>query len=340
MLVDRATIRVKAGAGGDGIVSFRREAFVPKGGPDGGNGGQGGSVHVVADPQLHTLLDFRFKPNYTADSGRPGGPSRSTGRNGKDLRIRVPVGTRLFENEKLLVDLNRPEQQFCVAQGGRGGRGNASFATPTNRTPRKCTPGRVGGERELLLELKLMADVGLVGLPNAGKSTLLSVLTAARPKIASYPFTTLQPNLGIVRPAEFASFVLADIPGLIEGASGGKGLGHEFLRHIERTRVLVYLVDCTSETPEADIQVLKSELAQWNPDLPNRPSLIVLSKTDLLSGEPVPEGPWTMAVSSATHAGTDELAQEMWRMLQDAPEPTSFRAPGPLPSASQTEREE
>ena len=309
------------------MVSFRREAYVPQGGPDGGDGGSGGSIYLEADTQLQTLLDFHFKSRFKAERGRHGSGSRSTGRSGEDTIIKVPVGTRIYTDGELLADLTDPEQRVCVAKGGRGGKGNHNFATPTNQAPRKATPGTPGEERTLLLELKLMADVGLVGLPNAGKSTLLSVLTAARPKIAPYPFTTLHPNLGIVRPNEYSTFVLADIPGLIEGASEGKGLGYEFLRHIERTKVLVYLVDAMSEHPKDDLKVLKNELKQWNPDLVNRPALIVLSRCDLLDGKKPPKGPWKFLISSATGEGLDELVQELWQMLQTAPAPETFRAP-------------
>lgn len=331
MFLDKAKLKVRSGDGGPGVVSFRREAFIPKGGPDGGNGGKGGSVYAVADPQLHTLLDFKFKPKFAAENGQPGGGSRSTGRSGKDIIVKVPLGTRLFEGDQLIVDLNKEDEKFCLAKGGNGGRGNVGFSTPSNRAPRKCTPGGYGVEREFHLELKLMADVGLVGLPNAGKSTLLSVLTAARPKVAPYPFTTLHPNLGIVRPQEYTAFVMADIPGLIEGASDGKGLGYEFLRHVERTRVLVYLIDCTSETKLEDLEVLKKELEQWNPDLLKRPSIITLSKIDLLEEETIPEGPWSRAISSATQTGTEELIKELWDLLQEAPHPQIFRAPNSSP---------
>lgn len=326
MFIDRARIRVKAGDGGNGIVSFRREAFIPRGGPDGGNGGDGGSILLEADPHMHTLLDFHYRTEYKADRGAHGEGARRSGRKGADLVIRIPLGTRVFESSTLVVDFIEPHQRFVVAEGGRGGRGNSEFATSTNQAPRKSTPGKPGVERELLLELKLMADVGLVGHPNAGKSTLLSVLTSARPKIAPYPFTTLHPNLGIVRPTEFTSFVLADIPGLIDGAAEGKGLGYEFLRHIERTRVLVYLLDASSEDPKNDLRILKKELKKWNPDLVKRPSLIVLSKCDLLT-EPPAKGPWKLRISSATGEGLETLVQKVWKMLQDAPLPSVFRAP-------------
>jgi GTPase len=326
VFIDRAKIRVKAGDGGNGVVSFRRESYVPRGGPDGGNGGVGGSIILEADPHLHTLLDFHYLTHFRAPRGAHGGGARRSGRNGDDLLVRVPLGTRVYEGQELLVDLVQPQQRFTAAEGGRGGRGNSEFATSTNRAPRKATTGKPGQERELLLELKLMADVGLVGLPNAGKSTLLSVLTSARPKIAPYPFTTLHPNLGIVRPTEFTSFVLADIPGLIDGAAEGKGLGFEFLRHIERTRVLVYMLDASSRQPREDLKVLKRELKKWNPDLVKRPALVVLSKCDLLEDTP-PKGPWKLRISSATGEGLDKLVETVWNMLQEAPLPEVFREP-------------
>ncbi|MBU0508975.1 GTPase ObgE [bacterium] len=327
MFADRVKIRVKSGDGGNGVVSFRREAFVPRGGPDGGNGGYGGSVILEADSQLHTLLDFHHRSRFAAERGRHGSGGKCSGRNGADCVVKAPVGTRVYEGETLLVDLIESGQREVVAEGGRGGLGNAAFATPRNRAPRKATTGQPGEEHVLWLELKLMADVGLVGLPNAGKSTLLAALTAARPKIAPYPFTTLQPNLGIVRPTEFTSFVLADIPGLIEGASEGKGLGFEFLRHIERTRVLVFMVDVTSENPGRDLRALKAELKAWNADLLQRPSMVVLSKCDLAEERKRLRKPWTMYVSSATGENLDRLVNRIWEMLQSAPPPTVFRPP-------------
>lgn len=336
MFVDRVKILAKGGDGGDGVVAFRREAYIPRGGPDGGNGGHGGSVIVEADGQLLTLLDFHYRSRFEAERGRHGQGAKCSGRTGKDCLIKVPVGTRIFEGDELLGDLTESGQQLVVAKGGRGGLGNAEFATPTNRAPRKATKGREGEERELWLELKLMADVGLVGLPNAGKSTLLSMLTAARPKIAAYPFTTLSPNLGIVRPTEFTSFVLADIPGLIEGASEGKGLGFEFLRHIERTLVLVFLVEATSENPGRDLRTLKSELRAWNADLLKRPSLAVLSKCDLTDDRKRLRAPWTMRISSATGEGLEELVNRLAEMLETAPAPSEFRPPShaPVPTES------
>ncbi|MCL4306012.1 GTPase ObgE [bacterium] len=332
VFVDRAKIYVRSGKGGDGRVSFLREAFRPLGGPDGGDGGAGGSVYLVADSQLHTLMDFRHQVEFKAEDGEMGGRKQCTGRDGKDIEIRLPVGTQVYTEDGLLADLSEPGQRICVAEGGRGGKGNQHFATSRNQAPRKSTPGQPAQERNLLLELRLMADVGLVGLPNAGKSTLLSVLTAARPKIAPYPFTTLSPNLGIVRPTEYSSFVLADLPGLIEGASDGRGLGYEFLRHVERTRVLLFLLDCTSSDPKAELKVLKSELKSWNPDLLKRPALIVLSKIDLLpAGEKLPKGPWKHAISSATNQGIEELIQKLWSLLETAPIPRIFREPDELP---------
>jgi GTPase len=327
VFIDRAKIYVKAGDGGSGCVAFRREAYEPRGGPDGGNGGRGGSVIFEADPQLQTLLDFHYRTQYKGERGQHGQGSRCSGRSGQDLVIKVPLGTRVYEGEQLVVDLTEPEQTFVVAEGGRGGLGNAEFATPTNRAPRKATPGQPGVERQLMLELKLMADVGLVGLPNAGKSTLLSVLTAARPKIAPYPFTTLHPNLGVVRHTEYTGFVVADIPGLIEGASDGRGLGFDFLRHIERTRVLVYLLDATTEDPKQDLKTLKAELKKWNPDLAKRPSIVVLSKSDLLEG-PAPKGPWKLKISSATGENLDALVEKLWKLLETAPKPEIFRSLG------------
>lgn len=335
MFVDRAKIYVGAGNGGDGRVSFLREAYRPLGGPDGGDGGDGGSVFLVADAQLHTLMDLRHQVEFRAEHGEMGGRKKCSGKGGKDIEIRLPVGTHVYTEEGLFADLSEAGMRICIAEGGKGGKGNYNFVTPRNQAPRKATPGKPGVERNLLLELRLMADVGLVGLPNAGKSTLLSVLTAARPKIAAYPFTTLSPNLGIVRPTEYSSFVLADLPGLIEGASQGKGLGFEFLRHVERTRVLLFLLDCTSADIKADLKVLKAELKRWNPDLLKRPSLIVLSKTDMLpEGTPLPKGPWKHTISSATYAGIEELIEKLWKLLETAPLPQIFREPDELPEGT------
>ncbi len=317
MFIDRVKVRVVAGDGGDGVVSFRREKFVPKGGPDGGDGGDGGSVMLRVDPQLNTLLDLRYRHIVRAGRGGNGGGKRKTGRNGDDVEIRVPPGTLVYDDGsgELLTDLTGDRQVQVVAGGGRCGRGNTRFATSTNRTPRKATKGKPGEERKLRLELKLIADVGLVGLPNAGKSTLLSRVSAARPEIAEYPFTTLTPHLGIVRVGEWESFVMADIPGLIEGASEGKGLGHRFLRHIERTRVLTVLVESIDPEPERTLDGLLTELEAFNPSLPGRPRLVVRTKSDL--GGDRWEGE-DLRISAVTGEGIDDLVHQLSRMVRDA----------------------
>src|SRR5437588_8901628 len=274
MFIDQATIRIKAGDGGNGCLAFRREKFVPRGGPSGGDGGQGGSIFIVASPHTNTLISYRFHPEFSADRGRHGQGSNRTGHAGADLELAVPIGTLVYEKTgdpaepvRLLADLAEVGQRVLVARGGRGGLGNAHFATSTNRAPRKVQPGEPGEEKDIRLELKLLADVGLVGFPNAGKSTLIARISAARPKIADYPFTTLTPNLGVVGLSGDRSFVLADIPGLIEGASDGHGLGHRFLRHVERTRVLVHLVELAQEEgrdPERDFDVIDRELERFD----------------------------------------------------------------------------
>ncbi len=284
MFVDEARILVAGGEGGNGILSFRREKFVPRGGPDGGDGGHGGSVVLVADPELNTLLPFRYKSRFAAERGRHGQGANKAGRSGRDLEISVPVGTVVTDEDgvAVLCDLSRPGQRFMVAQGGRGGRGNARFATSTNRAPRRHEPGGAGEARTVRLELKLLADVGLVGLPNAGKSTLVSRISAARPKIADYPFTTLAPVLGVVSVGDDRSFVVADLPGLIEGAHRGAGLGHRFLRHVERCRLLLHLVDPSvpGRDPVADIRVVDRELRRYSSDLARRPRILVVTKGD------------------------------------------------------------
>jgi len=326
MFIDQAKISVMAGNGGHGVVSFRREKYVPKGGPDGGDGGKGGDVIIQTDPNLHTLLDFRYRRRFKAQSGKHGQGANKTGRSGENLIIRVPKGTLIKEldTEEVLADLVEDNQQVIVARGGKGGRGNARFATSTNQTPRNAESGEEGESRQILLELKLIADVGLVGLPNAGKSTLLSRLTAARPKIADYPYTTLSPNLGIVRYKEQLSFVIADIPGLIEGAHNGKGLGLDFLRHIERTKVLAFLIEYTSPDIFQDYQVLRNELNRYNPELLKRPSLIVLTKIDLeMDDEPIvleqvnQLGIPLLKISALTGTGLDELKNRLWELIQD-----------------------
>ncbi len=320
MFVDRVHIRVRAGDGGNGVVSFRREAFVPKGGPDGGDGGRGGSVIFRVDPQLGTLLDLRYSPEIRAGNGRHGSGAKKTGKSGKDVVIRIPPGTVILEesSRKVLGDLTESGQELIVAKGGAGGRGNAHFATPTMRAPRKATPGKPGRELELRLELKLIADVGLVGMPNAGKSTLLSVVSAARPEIAEYPFTTLTPHLGIVRAGEMDSFVMADIPGLIEGAAEGKGLGHQFLRHIERTRVLCILIDTLDSAPGDTLETLLAELERYNADLPSRPRLVVRTKTDL-GGESFSFE--DLAISAAANDNVGELVNRLAEMVRGSREP-------------------
>lgn len=279
--IDEAAIYVKSGDGGEGHVSFRREKGVPKGGPDGGNGGKGGSIVFVANPNMNSLLDFRYSRQYIADDGRRGEKYRCTGKDSPDIIIKVPVGTQVKDLEgNVLADLSEPNVPVVLLRGGDGGRGNAEFATPTNQTPRISEPGWPGRELDVKLELKLLADVGLVGFPNAGKSTLISVISAAKPKIADYPFTTLVPNLGIVKIAEGQSYVVADIPGLIEGAAEGKGLGVKFLKHIERTKILLFLIDSISTDIPADYETLKAELAKYNADLLDKPRIICITKTD------------------------------------------------------------
>jgi GTP-binding protein len=323
MLIDLAKIICRSGKGGDGCVSFRREKFVPKGGPDGGDGGRGGDVWLEVDPHVRTLLDYREKPQVQAQNGRAGSGNNSTGRDGEDLVVRVPRGTLIKDAEtgEPLADLVGPGERYRVARGGRGGRGNARFATPTHQAPRRADPGEPGEERTVELELKLIADVGLVGLPNAGKSTLLSRISRARPKIADYPFTTLEPNLGIVALEPERSFVVADLPGLIEGAHQGKGLGLQFLRHVERTRVLVFLVDVTSEDAAATLALLRREIAAHSATLAEKPWRLALTKTDLLPPEEhalaakragLPEA---HVVSAHSGEGVRALLEELWSLL-------------------------
>jgi len=290
MFLDRAEIEVIAGAGGNGCVSFRREKYVPFGGPDGGDGGKGGDVVFVVDPRRITLQDFRYQRTFRAERGQHGKGSGRTGYSAEDLLIPVPPGTLIHDADtgEVLEDMTRPGQRFVAARGARGGRGNQRFATSTNRAPRQFDEGKPGEERRIRLELKIIADVGLVGFPNAGKSTFLAASSQARPKIADYPFTTLSPNLGVARLDEDREVVIADIPGILEGAHEGKGLGLEFLRHIERTRVLLFLLDLTSPDPEADFEKLRHELHEYGKDLLDRPYLIVLTKADLFETAPVP----------------------------------------------------
>ena len=323
--IDEARIYVKAGDGGNGCISFRREKFIPKGGPDGGNGGRGGSVIIRSDKQLNTLLDFKYKRHYRAERGEHGRGKNQEGKSGKDEMLKVPRGTLIKEAKtgEVVADLVHHGDELVIARGGRGGKGNAEFATSTNQAPRIAQPGTKGEERELLLELKLLADVGLVGLPNAGKSTLISVISAARPKIADYPFTTLAPNLGIVSFAEGKNFTVADIPGLIEGAHLGKGLGIQFLRHIERTKVLVFLVDSTSENPKKDYGILNNELKAFDPALMKKPSIVAFTKRDIIDRNKVRvlqkmsfgKRNSVHIISAVTRTGIEELVREIWKKL-------------------------
>jgi len=320
--VDEAVILVQAGDGGRGCVSFRREKFVPKGGPDGGNGGDGGDVVLLADPSMSTLLDFKYQPRYRAENGRHGQNSDKHGACADPLIIRAPRGVEITDEETgdLLADLVEPGQSFIAGGGGSGGRGNAHYKSATNQSPRKAQPGLPGEERKLRLTLKLIADVGLVGLPNAGKSTLIARVSAARPKIADYPFTTLAPNLGVVDGGGGRSFVVADLPGLIEGASQGHGLGHQFLRHVERTRLIVHLVDCQSEDPMADLATIENELVEFDPALGERPRIIAVTKADLaadpeefapLKDEIEASGLDTFIISAVSGYGIKELVRAM-----------------------------
>ncbi|WP_094556305.1 Obg family GTPase CgtA [Synechococcus sp. 1G10] len=324
--IDQARIAVQGGRGGDGIVAFRREKYVPAGGPSGGDGGNGGTVWLEADPNLQTLLDFKYKRLFEAPEGRRGGPNRRSGASGDDLVIRVPCGTevRLQESEQLLGDLTEPGDRLRVAAGGRGGLGNAHYLSNRNRAPEKCTEGKDGEERQLQLELKLLAEVGIIGLPNAGKSTLISVLSAAKPKIADYPFTTLVPNLGVVRRPSGDGTVFADIPGLIAGAAQGAGLGHDFLRHIERTRLLVHLVDASSADVTSDLAVVEQELVAYGHGLDQRPRILALNKSELLLPDQLEAaraalaalwGGEVLLISAATNWGLDGLLAEVWKEL-------------------------
>lgn len=333
MFIDQAVIRVRAGNGGDGKVSFRREKFVPKGGPDGGDGGKGGSVIALADPNTNTLLDYRHKHEWKAMHGEPGGGADCTGADAPDVVLNLPAGTLIYDEELgvLVADLG-PGDRIVVAQGGAGGRGNDRFKTSTNQAPTHAEPGEPGQQRTLRLELKLIADLGLIGKPNAGKSTLLAATTRAAPKIADYPFTTLSPQLGIAELDAERRLVLADIPGLIEGASRGAGLGHDFLRHIERTRVLVHVLEI-EPTDGSDMvenyRMIRGELASYSTMLAEKPELIVLNKTDLLDGEEdvraavdllraglrLPRETEVFAISAAARRGTRELLEACWREL-------------------------
>ncbi len=347
MFIDEAEILVRAGRGGDGCISFRREKFVPKGGPDGGDGGDGGDVVVITDPNLHTLLHFRHETRFIAGSGRPGQGKQMSGRRGEDIVLRVPVGTVISEGGKIhraeasdetetqqeesgarstqaeiggpfLLDLTVAGQNSFLARGGRGGKGNVHFKSATRRAPRIATDGTEGEERSLRLTLKLLADVGLVGLPNVGKSTLLRRVSNAHPRVGDFPFTTLQPNLGIVQVGDYDSLVLADLPGLIEGASEGKGLGFRFLRHVERSRVLCFLIDSLSTDPQADLEVLEGELRTFSPALLQRPRVVCYSRGDLVGGAELPaltdeQGP---TFSAHTGEGIEELLRRLSELVR------------------------
>jgi GTP-binding protein len=323
MFIDHTKLRVKAGQGGSGACSFRREKHVPKGGPDGGDGGKGGSIILKVDPHLNTLIGFKYKNQYEAKHGQHGMGKKRHGKDAADLFLRVPPGTIVKHSEtgKILADLVEPGQEFIAARGGRGGKGNARYTTSTHQAPREWEVGEAGEERWLMLELKVLADAGLVGKPNAGKSTLLSRISAAHPKIADYPFTTLQPVLGIVSVNEFKSFVMADIPGLIEDAHKGKGLGIQFLQHIERTRLLLYIIDPIDDDPYRTFQILHNELEKYQLDLVQRPSFVVLTKKDVWKEDflkvaiekfqcPI------YAISAVTGEGIEQLKRQIWKELE------------------------
>jgi len=338
MFIDEARIYVKAGDGGSGCVSFRREKYIPKGGPDGGDGGRGGHIFFMAVQNLDTLIDFSGKHHWVAQNGKPGAGKNRHGADGEDLVVKVPLGTLLHDADlnMMIKDMTVPGEKICVCRGGRGGKGNKRFATATLQTPRYATPGRPGQERNLRLELKLIADVGLLGMPNAGKSTLVSRCSAARPKIANYPFTTLEPVLGIVELSDFRRFVIADIPGLIEGAHSGVGLGYEFLKHIERTCVLAHILDimpADGSDPVDNYRVLRTELAQYSEALAEKPEVIVANKTDL-----DPEGRLVrdlqermdrpiQVVSAATGQGTRQLSERLWHLVQEVKQTSPAERP-------------
>jgi len=326
--IDQAEIEVEGGTGGDGMTSFRREKYVPAGGPSGGTGGKGGSVVLVANSNLQTLLDFKFKHRFRAQDGEKGGSKNKTGANGENLVIEVPCGTLVHnvETDDLIGDLTEPEQQLNVAPGGKGGLGNRHFLSNRNRAPEQSQPGAPGAIRRIKLELKLLAEVGIIGLPNAGKSTLISTLSSAKPKVADYPFTTLIPNLGVVRKPTGDGTLFADIPGLIEGAHDGLGLGHDFLRHIERTKLLLHLVDGTAPDPIADYHTIQRELIAYGQGLPSRPQLLAINKVDALLDEEASDiasklslatGGKVFRISAVSKQGTAELLQAIWKLLDE-----------------------
>jgi GTP-binding protein len=331
MFFDEARVYVRAGDGGNGCVAFRREKYVPFGGPSGGNGGSGGNVYLVVDPQRNSLVDFKKRAHFKAPRGTHGQGKSQHGRGGKDLLLPVPPGTVVRDDEtgELLADLTEPGQRVLVATGGRGGRGNAAFTSSVHQAPRIAENGEPGEERWLRLELKLIADVGIIGMPNAGKSTLLSVVSAARPKIAAYPFTTLQPHLGVATVHSYATMVLADIPGLIEGASLGAGLGHQFLRHVERCRLLIHLLDGASDSPLADWAAINAELEAFNPRLASKPQIVALNKMDLPQAQALwpdvetamqARGQEVYAIAAVTHQGVQALMNRVFAVLQTLPD--------------------
>jgi len=334
MFIDSAKIYVKAGDGGNGIVSFHREKYISAGGPDGGDGGKGGDIILLVDESLRTLIDFKYKRKYTAEPGEHGGSSNCSGKSGKDLIIRIPPGTIIRDEKtgRIMADLIEPGKETIFAKGGRGGKGNQHFATPTRQVPSFAKSGDIGEEFNIVLELKLLADVGLVGYPNAGKSTILSSVSAATPKIADYPFTTLEPNLGVVSIETGSSFVLADIPGLIEGAHEGVGLGHEFLKHVERTKLLIHVVDVAAvegRDPLKDFEIINSELGKYNEKLADRPQVVAANKVDLPSGlqnlntftkSVEKKGYKVFPVSAATGNGMRELVNYVAQLLAKLPE--------------------
>lgn len=341
--VDEVKIRVRAGNGGHGCLSFRREKYVPRGGPNGGDGGNGGDVVMVAGERKHTLLTFRYRQLYRAESGKHGQGKNKHGRTGQDLVLTAPVGTIITDvtSGEVLADLDAPGSRWVVAKGGRGGRGNARFATPTRRAPRICEDGKEGEERELKLELKLLADVGLVGFPNSGKSTIITAMSAAKPKIADYPFTTLVPHLGVVAYGDAPSFVMADIPGLIEGAHQGAGLGFQFLRHIERTRIILHIIDVSrvvAEDPLLPWRQIEHELASYADTMGEKPRMIVLNKIDLMGdGEALAAlvaayreaGLAVQTVSALTREGLQDLARVLVEKLSEMNPPEDESSPDP-----------
>ena len=325
MFIDQVTVEVKAGDGGSGMTAFRREKFYPKGGPSGGDGGRGGSVLVEGDENLWTLLDYTYKKKWLAGKGEPGGPSQLSGKSADDIIMPVPLGTVVRDagTGELLGEVTASGERLLIAQGGRGGLGNQHFATPTRQAPHHYQPGEDGQQRKIELTLKLIADVGLLGMPNAGKSTLLASVTAARPKIADYPFTTLEPNLGVVKLSDHRTFMIADIPGIIEGASEGKGLGLKFLRHVERTRLLLHLIPLDAPDLAASYALLRQEIGKFSPALAAKPHMVAWTKSDLVPpGEvpalpPVPEAFASMVISAVARKGLDELIGTLWKRLAE-----------------------